>query len=207
MDMNYNPLPTDWKKQVGEQPPFTMDQLRSKSPSLLLEKVHRSMRFEFYSTITVFLIALVSLLMVDLNGISRLLCWLGLVVNVALFALYYVRFFRFYRDSSQLVLNSYENMLGLYYDFRHIIEVYRSFYLVSLLVGLAFGSILGSIEGGNVEPIELTHPDHYVGWLVLTMLVFFGALVGIVEWWIHLVYGKPLQAIKSLLEELKEEMS
>lgn len=204
MDMNFNTLPTDWKDQPGDQPSFNVDQLKSKSPQLILDKVHYSMRYEFFSIIIGVTAAVGALLMVDLDGLIRSLLWLGLFVYSVVVVVYGIRFIRFYKHTARMALDSYENLLWLYYELRLMIEVYRSFTITSLLVGLSFGFMVGSIEGAKAAPMELANPDLFIWWLMLTLSVGFAFLLGIIEWWIYYAYGRPLRRIKLLLAELKE---
>jgi hypothetical protein len=204
MDMNFNSLPSDWKDQPGEQPSFSMDQLTSKSPQLILDKVHRSMRYEFFSVLIGVVAAVVALLLLDLQGLISSLLWLALFVYAVVILVYGIRFFRFYRHTARMALDSYENLLWLYYELRLMIEVYRSFTLTSMLIGLSFGFIVGSIEGSKAAPMELADPDSFIWWLMLTLTVSFAALLGIIEWWIYYAYGRSLRRIKLVLSELKE---
>lgn len=204
MDTNFKGMASKWKSQSGAQPLFTSTLLQQKSPKSLLDKVHQNMRLEFRAFLLLLLIGAFTLYSLRLDGLTKVLCWVGIVVVLFVMLIYMSRFYRFYRSSRQLALDTYESLLWLYYELKLGIEVYRSFSLTCFLVGLTFGFIIGSIEGAKSAPVELFNPDKLVLTMVFSLIGTFGLLWAFIEWWIHHAYGRHLKLIFGILTDLKE---
>jgi hypothetical protein len=118
---------------------------------------------------------------------------------------YYVKFYLFYKRLNNITLNSKDNLYALYYDIKLNIEMYRAFNysIIPLLLLYQVMVIMAT------DDFLTTGPRYkrvmFIGLFGSLFLMAIGMSILFVEYFIKRLYGKYLEQVHKVLEELKEE--
>lgn len=196
--MNIDDLKDTWNKENFETTPEISTEQR-KSMNLPLEKMRKNMRGEFWSTVGIFVFAFalmsVSPAPFKFNFYINLLLVSMLFVTV----FYFSKFFKLYKDMGNPALNTYDGLKDLLHQLELNKQYYMSFYVAfapfivcEMIIVLEF--IPRPVPLTNVQIASIS-----IGTLAAGVF----ALFYIGKWWFKRFYGRNMETIKKLVDELK----
>lgn len=196
--MNIDDLKDTWHRENLESTPEISTEQR-KSMNLPLEKMRKNMRVEFWSTVGLFVFAFalmtVSTAPFKFNFYISLLVASMMVVT----AFYFSKFFKLYREMGNPSLNTFDGLKDLLHQLELNKQYYLSFYVAfvpflvcEMIIILEF--IPRPVPLSNIQIASIS-----VGSLIAGIF----ALFYIGKWWFERFYGKNIDIIKSLVDNLK----
>lgn len=201
MDTNMNKLEQAWKQQdTGEE--IDVRQLDVRETHSIIDAVRKNMRMEFYLFLVSPILFAIPFFMETRSSLSTSILVITLLV-LLLVSMYYIsRFYKFYTSSGKMLFNTKENLTWFYYELRFNMELYRSFVYHGLSIGFFAGFIGGIIEPHISKNTEIDQLDLLLYGIFIVLLLLF--TVWITNFWLKHLYGKHLQRVKSLLDELTQ---
>ena len=201
MDTNMNKLEQAWQHQDNGAE-IDVRQLDVRETHSIIDAVRKNMRMEFYLFITIPWLYLIPIFSRTRSELSNLILVITALVFVLVIGFYMLRFYTFYKKSGKMLFNTKDNLMWFYYELRHNMELYRSFTYHSISIGFFAGFLMAvvapHIERGNeIDRLDLLL---YGIFIVLLLLI----TVWITNFWLKHLYGKHLQRVKSLLDELMQ---
>lgn len=196
MDLDH--IKSLWNKEdVSDTPEISAERQRQiHNP---LERIRRNMRYEFWSTAILMPFVLIGIWFFPLP--FRFILYIEiLVISMALVTgFFFNKFFKLYKEISNPTLGTYDSLKDLLHQFELNKQYYLSFYLSFVPFYVCEMIII-------IESIPHTH--HYTNsYLTFVFLasVLFGLcmLYFIGNWWFKHFYGKYIDRIRKLVEEMK----
>lgn len=205
--MNFNDIQSAWNKdQNGGSVPDRVDQL--KPAGLPLDRIKKNLRNEFiYQVLSIILVAFLPKIHA-FNPALTVWFYVTYAIFVAICAYYLIKLFGFYKRIVNYSASTKDSLYETYYDIRLNIEMYKtfSFSLMPFILIFVAMFIISINKSAVAEMIQ-------TGVFPQTIVVQFGigfvfslvTLALATEWWVHHFYGQYAKAIRTLLDQLKEE--
>ena len=159
-----------------------------------LEMIRKNMRTKFWMNIILFPLwaALPPLMGKD----TKQTYLLAILIFIAFIIIgyYYLKFYTFYKKLNTKSLNTYHNILDLRYELVLNSELYKSFYIVFIPIGLCLYTILylhGKETNLTIFSIKL---------LIFGVVFYFGG-----KYLLYENYGKYIQKISKIVSEVTGE--
>lgn len=196
--MDLDNLKSLWNKEdVSETPEISTE--RQKEIHLPLEKIRKNMRNEFWSTIILLPIVLIAIWFFNIPFRFRLYIEVLVASMTLVTVFFFSKFFKLYREISNPTLGTYDSLKDLFHQFELNKQYYLSFYLSFVPFFVCEIIII-------TESIPYSH-QYTDGLLALKFIIsiLFGlfALYFFGNWWFKHFYGKYIDKIKLLVEEMK----
>lgn len=196
--MDLDNLKSLWNKEdVSETPEISTE--RQKEIHLPLEKIRKNMRHEFWSTIILLPLVLVFIWFFEIPFRFKLYIEVLVASMTLVTVFFFSKFFKLYKEISNPALGTYDSLKDLFHQFELNKQYYLSFYL-SFVPFLVCEMII------VIESIPHTH-QYTNEYLTLIFLgsVLFGLffLYFLGNWWFKYFYGKYINRIERLVEEMK----
>ncbi|MBD8082011.1 hypothetical protein [Chryseobacterium caseinilyticum] len=196
--MNIDDLKDTWNRENLEATPEISTEQR-KSMNLPLEKMRKNMRGEFWSTVGIFVFAFA------LMAVSPAPFKFNFYVNLLLVSMlfvtvfYFSKFFKLYKEMGNPALNTYDGLKDLLHQLELNKQYYMSFYVAfapfivcEMIIVLEF--IPRAVPLSNIKIASIS-----IGTLVAGIF----ALFYLGKWWFQRFYGKNIDIIKNLVNDLK----
>jgi len=198
--MDLDQFKTIWNKEdVSETPEISTE--RQKEIHLPLEKIRKNMRNEFWSTIILLPIILVFIWFFNIPFRFRLYVEVLVASMTLVTVFFFSKFFKLYKEISNPTLGTYDSLKDLFHQFELNKQYYLSFYLsfVPFLV-CEMIIIIESI------PHTRTYSNGFLSfYLLFPVIIGLFGLYFLGNWWFQYFYGKYIDRIKKLVEEMKTE--
>ena len=196
--MDLDNFKTLWNKEdVSATPEISTE--RQKEMHLPLEKIRKNMRMEFWSTIIFLPIVLVAVWFLQLNFRYKLYIevLVGSITLVTVF--FYSKFFTLYKEIGNPTLKTNDALKDLLHQFELNKQYYLSYYL-SFVPFLVCEMII-VIES---IPDTKNYSNGFLSfYLLLPVIIGLFGLYFLGKWWFMHFYGKYIDRIKKLVEEMK----
>ena len=198
--MELDNFKTLWNKEDVSQTPEISTE-RQKEIHLPLEKIRKNMRWEFWSTIVLLPIVLLSVWFLQLPFRYKLYIEV-LVGSITLVtAFFYSRFFRLYKEIGNPTLQTYDALKDLFHQFELNKQYYLSYYL-SFVPFLVCEMII-VIES---IPHTRTYSNGFLSfYLLFPVMVGLSGLYFLGNWWFRHFYGRYIDHIKTMVEEMRND--
>jgi hypothetical protein len=200
--MNFDDIQSLWNADDGRKGKAVPDKVEKiRAAHHPVDRIRRAMRREGWLQLWVLVLAgLYGHVMSTPVRSVAYYCLYG--VTLACCGYYAWRFYRFYRRLGTAVLSTREHLYEVYYDIRLHIEIYRSLTYAQMM--LVFGFVMLYMAP------ELTAGAAANGWSVFRIAAVFIVLMAWVviatEMRLKWYYGKYLNEIKMIKDELKEDI-
>ncbi|GGG64063.1 hypothetical protein [Epilithonimonas arachidiradicis] len=196
--MDLDNLKSLWNKEdVSETPEISTE--RQKEIHLPLEKIRKNMRNEFWSTIILLPIVLIAIWFFNIPFRFRLYIEVLVASMTLVTVFFFSKFFKLYREINNPTLGTYDSLKDLFHQFELNKQYYLSFYLSFVPFFVCEIIII-------TESIPYSH-QYTDGLLAVKFIIsiLFGlfALYFLGNWWFQHFYGKYIDKIKKLVEDLK----
>lgn len=167
--------------------------------NLPMEKMRKNMRGEFCSTGGIFVFALA--LMAVSPAPFKFNFYINLLLVSMLFVtvFYFSKFFKLYKDMRNPELNTYDGLKDLLHQLELNKQYYMSFYVAfAPIIVCEMIIVLEFIP----RPVPLTNVQ-IASISIGTLAAGVFALFYIGKWWFKIFYGRNIETIKKLVDELK----
>ena len=198
-DMELDNLKSLWRKEdISDTPEISPEKQRQMHHPL--ERIRKSMRYEFWSTVILLPVILIVIWFFPLPFRFNLYIEI-LVISMALVTtFFFTKFFKLYKEISNPALGTLDSLKDLLHQFELNKQYYVSFYLSFVPFFVCEMIII-------LESMPQTH--HYSDTMLtivflgsvafwLTMVYFIGMA------WFKNFYGKYIDRIKKLVDEMKK---
>lgn len=196
--MNIDDLKNTWNEENLENIPEINTEQRN-SLHLPLESMRKNMRMEFWYTVGIFIFAFI--VMAISPAPFKFNFYIDLLVVSMMFVttFFFSKFFKLYKEMSNPELNTYDGLKDLLHQFELNKQYYLSFY-VSFIPFLVCEMII--VLEFIPRKVPLTNLQ-IASTSIITVVFGIFALFAIGKWWFQKFYGKHIDKIKLLVEELK----
>ncbi|WP_333851821.1 hypothetical protein [Epilithonimonas sp.] len=196
--MDLDNLKSLWNKEdVSETPEISPEKQRQIHHPL--ERIRKNMRHEFWSTIILLPIILIVIWFFPIPFRFRLYIEVLVASMTLITVFFFSKFFRLYREIGNPTLGTYDSLKDLFHQFELNKQYYLSFYL-SFVPFLVCEMIIIT----ESIPYTKTYSNGFLSFYLLfpVILSLFG-LYFLGNWWFQYFYGKYIDRIKKLVDEMK----
>ncbi|CAD7812338.1 hypothetical protein CHRY9390_02498 [Chryseobacterium aquaeductus] len=199
--MNIDDLKNAWNEDVSDETPEISIENKNKI-NLPLEKIRKNMRMEFWSTIAILIFgfAVVWIPVPEAPFKFKFYLTVLLASMVIVISFFFSKFFKLYKDISNPMLKTYDSLKDLMYQFDLNKQYYLSF-MLSFVPFLVCELIIVVEFLPHREPLS----DLHIAVTVISALALglFGLLL-LGKYWYRIFYGRYVQQIENLLNELRK---
>ena len=156
-----------------------------------LEIIRKNMRAEFWISVVSFSLWAMMLPFMGKNTEQTYLLVILVFIALTITGYYYLKFYIFYKKLNTKNLNTYHNILDLRYELVLNSELYKSFYIVFIPIGLCLYTIL------YLHDKETNLTIFAIKSLIFGMAFYFGG-----KYWLYEKYGKYIQKISKIVAEI-----
>lgn len=202
--MNLDELQKAWGKEGSDSEPLNLVLEKLKKAHQPLDRIRSNMRKELiYQSIAILIMGFWPIYF-KFNQQFSIAYYSIYALLIMVSVYYFLRFYRFFKESHQYTGNSKDNLYELYYEIRLNMEAYKSFSF--LLVPFAMIAALLIVFSRRL----LKYPDKQLmeasDWIVIpvVMVLMTVFIIWATNWWVEKYYGKHAKQIRNLLDELKE---
>ena len=159
-----------------------------------LEIIRKNMRIEFWKNIIFFPFCTVLFSLKGKDAEQTYLIVILVFIAFIIIGYYYLKFYTFYKKLNTKSLNTYHNILDLRYELVLNSELYKSFYIVFIPIGLCLYTIL------YLHDKETNLTIFAIKSLIFGVVFYFGG-----KYWLYEKYGKYIQQISKIVAEITGE--
>ena len=156
-----------------------------------LEMIRKNMRAEFWISVVSFSLWAMMLPFMGKNTEQTYLLVILVFIALTITGYYYLKFYIFYKKLNTKNLNTYHNILDLRYELVLNSELYKSFYIVFIPIGLCLYTIL------YLHDKETNLTIFAIKSLIFGVVFYFGG-----KYWLYEKYGKYIQKISKIVAEI-----
>ncbi|KQS37049.1 hypothetical protein [Pedobacter sp. Leaf194] len=201
--MNFDDIKNDWGADGIEDTAISVDMLKIKQARTPVDIIRRKMKHEFnYQIIALVLMAAIPYLF----GFAAIMTTVYLTfyaVICGFTAYYFFKFYRFYKNSYDMTMDSRKSILWFFYEMKLNIELYKALTYIIAFIGLAFIAVYLFIERSTVFARILTKLSPV--YLILNCFISILVIGAITEMWAWFYYGRYLNRVKKIVDELDYE--
>jgi hypothetical protein len=199
--MNIDELKNAWSEDVSDETPEISIEHTNKI-NLPLEKIRKNMRMEFWSTVGILIFGFLVVWVPVPEAPFKFKFYLTVLLfsMVIVVSFFFSKFFKLYRDISNPMQKTYESLQDLMFQFKLNEQYYLSFMLS--FVPFLVCELIIVIE---FIPHRVPLSDFKIATTIISTLAIglFGLfLLG--KYWYKGFYGKYVNQIENLLNELKK---
>lgn len=197
--MDLDNIKSLWNKEDVSQTPEISPE-RQRQIHNPLERIRKNMRSEFWSTLILMPMILIVIWFFPLPFRFNLYIEILVISMTLVTAFFFSKFFKLYKEISNPTLGTYDSLKDLLHQFDLNKQYYLSFYLSFVPFFVCEMIIV-------IESIPYTH-QYTNAYLAMIFIgsVLFGLLLlyFIGNWWFRHFYGKYIDRIRKLTEEMKQ---
>ncbi|OCK50912.1 hypothetical protein BA768_03760 [Chryseobacterium sp. CBo1] len=199
--MNIDELKNAWSEDVSDETPEISTEHTNKI-NLPLEKIRKNMRMEFWSTVGILIFGFLVVWVPVPEAPFKFKFYLTVLLfsMVIVVSFFFSKFFKLYRDISNPMQKTYESLQDLMFQFKLNEQYYLSFMLS--FVPFLVCELIIVIE---FIPHRVPLSDFQIATTIISTLAIglFGLfLLG--KYWYKGFYGKYVNQIENLLNDLKK---
>ncbi|SDM99282.1 hypothetical protein [Siphonobacter aquaeclarae] len=210
--MNLDDLQKQWQQQPDEhiQLPVQLDSLKkARNP---VEKIRQNMKNEFWFQLIGLLVISLAPALMKSSREFLVIYYSFLPVVLAISGYYLTRFFRFYRDTIRMDMDTRKNLYRFYFEMKLNIEAYKAFnYCIGIFL-IPLG-LLFALQDKFPDPFLSIHrymSTHTIGTeqVIIVAVVLLTAVVVIdliARVWVEKYYAPYVRQIEAVLNELEAE--
>ena len=191
--MNFDELQQQWQKEEVSAPEISLEhQHKINNP---LQKIRKNMKMEIW--LNVFSL----ILLIPLSKVfseNPFLRWTMMMVFFFIIFFFTFKFYLFYIKTKDYSIDTLNNLLEIKFELRTLKELYQAYYVSSIpfFMEMLF-LFLDQHDFFKYEDLIM----HYAPFIVFFSIV--ALVIGIGVWWFENYYGKYINQIENILNELK----
>ncbi|WP_029283779.1 hypothetical protein [Pedobacter sp. R20-19] len=202
--MNFDKLKNEWNADHSEENNrITGDMLKIKQAHTPIDIIRKKMKHEFFYQLVALIIMSMFPYIIGFSTEMKLVYMIFYVIICGFTTYYFLKFYRFYKNSYDMSLDSRKNILWFFYEMKLNIELYKALTYIIVFIGLAFFAIYFLTESASmtVKIINKLSPVY-----ILLNCFFSILIIGVItELWAWYYYGKYLKQVKKVVDELDFE--
>ncbi|PWS29512.1 hypothetical protein DHW03_06800 [Pedobacter yonginense] len=201
--MNFDSLKNDWNAKDVEETNISPDLLKIKEARTPIDIIRRKMKHEFnYQVVALIILALLPYLL-NFSPNMKLMYLAFYAITCGFTAYYFLKFYRFYKNSYDMSMDSRKSILWFYYEMKLNIELYKALTYIIAFIGVAFISAYLFVEQESIfVKIATKLSPVYILLNCFATILIIGAIT---ELWAWYYYGKYLKRVKNIVDELDFE--
>lgn len=199
--MNIDDLKKTWNDDVSHDTPEISIEHKNKI-NLPLEKIRKNMRMEFWSTIGILIFGFAVIWIPVPEAPFKFKFYLTVLLfsMVIIISFFFSKFFKLYRDIGNPMMKTYDSLKDLMHQFDLNKQYYLSF-MLSFVPFLVCELIIVIEFLPHRKPLGNLQTATTV---ISTLAVGLFGLFLIGKYWYRIFYGKYVQQIENLINELKK---
>jgi len=201
--MNFEDLKNEWNADATEESRISADMLKMNEAHTLIDIIRRKMKMEFFYQLMslIFMGAIPFLFHFADNMRSIYFVFFGITCGFA--AYYFWKFYKFYKNSYDLSLDSRKNILWFFYEMKLNIELYKALTYIIVFIWVGFLAVyLLLAKAGAIHHVFAKLSSTYI---VLNCFITILIIGAITELWAWHYYGRYLKRVKIIVDELDFE--
>jgi hypothetical protein len=176
----------------------------------VIDKVRKNMKSEFIASILAYPVLLWYLIA---HQQSSFFFNIAVILFFTIFTLntyYYIRFYAFYRSIARYDFNIRESIRKITYELELNSEIYKTYnFCVTPLAILLIGALFCSRDFSKYV-LQVLTSDAFLSqgglwWMIFTSIATIGITYGIHEYYIRSLYGKHIDELKMIINDLGDE--
>ncbi|MCX2575208.1 hypothetical protein [Pedobacter sandarakinus] len=201
--MNFDDLKNEWSAENPVDIHISENMLKIEEARTPIDIIRRKMKHEFYYQIVALVILALFPYLFGLSTEMRLIYMVFYAITCGFTAHYFFKFYRFYKNSYDMSMDSRKNVLWFYYEMKMNIELYKALTYIITFIGVAFLAVYWfTTKAGVFAKITSQLSTIY---LLLNCFVAIVVIGFITEWWAWHYYGRYLKRLKKVVDELNVE--
>ena len=195
--MDLENLKNNWKEEEVFAPEISLEkQNEIRNP---LEKIKKNIKFELWSTLPIFPLALWILykMVEDKTIVLFASTLIGVMFLVVIF--YAFKIYKFYKEINTNSLSSFQHILEMEYQMKYYRDLYQSYFIALLPIMMSEFFIIFLYSRKN----EFENFESLAGTLIISMIIGFGLLFLFWFLWYQFFYGRHFKKIKSIIKNIK----
>ncbi len=200
--MNFDQLKNEWNNEEAKGPVVLEKALQIKEAHMPIDQIRKKMKSEFFVQLLALLLIAFTPKIFNFSPEMRPIFIAFYALAFGFTAYYFFKFYVFYKNTYHMAIDTRKTLLWFYYEMKLNIELYKALTYMLGLIGLAgFIAYIFINKGGaiNSDTKNLT---------LMIIVVCFSSifLLGLVtEFWARSYYGKDLNRIKLVIDQLDDE--
>lgn len=201
--MNFDDLKNEWNADNTEANNISEAMLKVKEARTPIDIIRRKMKHEFSYQIVALVIMALLPYGFNFSANMKHIYLAFYAITCGFTAYYFFKFYRFYKNSYDMSLDSRKSILWFYYEMKLNIELYKALTYIISFIGVAFISVYLFVEKasifvkiiGNLSPV----------YILLNCFISILIIGVITELWAWYYYGKYLKRVQKIVDELDFE--
>ncbi|RDC55725.1 hypothetical protein DU508_15765 [Pedobacter chinensis] len=201
--MNFDNIKNEWNTTDQEETNISADMLRIKQAHTPIDIIRKKMKHEFFYQIVALIIMALFPYFFGFSAEMKLVYLIFYAITCGFTAYYFFKFYRFYKNSYDMSIDTRKSILWFYYEMKLNIELYKALTYIVAFIGVAFIAVYLFVEKASVFNKILSKLSPV--YLLLNCFISILIIGVITELWAWYYYGKYLKRVKKVVDELDFE--
>ena len=201
--MNFDDLKNEWESDGESETNISADMLKIKEAHSPIDIIRRKMKHEFtYQIVSLIFMGVIPYFF-GFSAIMEMVYLVFYAITCGFTAYYFFKFYRFYKNSYDMSMDSRKSILWFFYEMKLNIELYKALTYIIVFVWVGFLAVYLLIEkmGAINKILTKLSPAYLLLNCFITILI-----IGVItELWAWYYYGKYLKRVKKIVDELDFE--
>ncbi|WP_175634574.1 hypothetical protein [Pedobacter ghigonis] len=201
--MNFDDLKNEWNAEKDAETNISADMLKIKQAHTPIDIIRKKMKHEFLYQVAALLIMAVFPYLFNFSDKMKLVYLAFYAITCGFTTYYFFKFYRFYKNSYDMSMDSRKSILWFFYEMKLNIELYKALTYIVAFIATGFLSVYLLIEKTSVmNKIVANLSPVYILLNCFISILIIGAIT---ELWAWYYYGKYLKRVKKVVDELDYE--
>lgn len=201
--MNLDDLKKEWNAETTEGSNISSDMLKIKQSHTPIDKIRAKMKHEFFYQLAFLAFMVFIPFIAEFSVALNQVYFMTYAIICGFTAYYFFKFYRFYKNSYDMSMDTRKNILWFYYEMKLNIELYKALTYIIVFIIVGFMSAYLLIEKATVFAKILTRLS--IVYILLNCFITVLIIGLITELWAWYCYGKYLKQVKKVVDELDYE--
>lgn len=202
--MNFEELKNEWNADHSqENDHITSDMLKIKQAHTHIDIIRKKMKHEFFYQLVAIIMMATFPYFFGFSAIMEMVYLVFYAITCGFTAHYFFKFYRFYKNSYDMSMDSRKSILWFFYEMKLNIELYKALTYIIVFVWVGFLAVYLLLEkmGAINKILTKLSPAYLLLNCFITILI-----IGLItELWAWYYYGKYLKRVKKIVDELDFE--
>ncbi|MFC4210275.1 hypothetical protein ACFOWA_03720 [Pedobacter lithocola] len=201
--MNFDELKNEWSADAVNESNISAEMLQIRQARTPIDIIRKKMKHEFfYQLVSLIIVALFPYIL-HFSADMTMVYAAFYAVTCGFTAYYFIKFYRFYKNSYDMSLDSRKSILWFFYEMKMNIELYKALTYIIAFIGISYIGAYFYVEKSSifVKMVNKLSPVYLIINCFVTILI-----IGVItELWAWYYYGKHLKQVQKIVDELDFE--
>ncbi|WP_316829991.1 hypothetical protein [Pedobacter aquatilis] len=201
--MNFDDLKNEWNAENLQESQVSENMLSIKAAQTPIDIIRKKMKHEFtYQLVALALMGLFPYLF-GFSADMKLVFFVFYAITCGFIVHYFFKFYKFYKNSYDMSLDSRKNILWFFYEMKLNIELYKALTYIIAFIWVGFIAVYLLIEKTSLtnKILAKLSPVYILLNCFITIVI-----IGIItELWAWHYYGKHLKRVGNVVDQLDFE--